>query len=129
MTTRMFQVPEGEYMAELISITSELDGKARKVITWTMRIIGGEHADVVIEKKFYLVKKEVFDFLKKELKMLGIEPKSESDFATMKTQAYGKHVRINAIINKEGFACYYLKEVMDKKEPQVAVGDQTMFAF
>ena len=116
-------------MAELLSITSELDGKARKVITWTMRIIGGEHADLVIEKKFYLVKQEVVDFLKKEFKMLGIDPKSESDFATMKTQAYGKHLRINTIINKEGFACYYLKEVLEKKEPQVAVGQQMSFGF
>jgi hypothetical protein len=126
----MFQVPAaGEYDCEIVEITSERDGKARRVITWILRVIGGPHDGIVIEKKFYIVKKEVFEFLVKELKMLGIEPKTEADFASMKTQAYGKHVRISAVMNDQGFLAYYLKEVLDKKESQVAVGEQALFSF
>ena len=128
MKTKMFQVPADDYHCEILQINSEMDGKARRVITWILRVIGGPYDGNVIEKKFYIVKKEVFEFLVKELKMLGIEPKTEADFASMKNQAYGKHVRITAVMNDQGFMAYYLKEVL-KKEPQVAVGDQTMFAF
>jgi hypothetical protein len=60
--------------------------------------------------------------------MLGIEPVTESDFVKMKNQAYGMHVKMAATINEQGFACYYLKEVL-KKEPQVAAEEQAMFAF
>jgi hypothetical protein len=129
MKTKMFQVAEGEYDCVIVEINSEMDGKARRVITWTLKILGGQYDGIVIEKKFYLVNKEVFEFLKKELKMLGIEPKTEADFASMKTQAYGKHARISAVMNDQGFMAYYLKEVLDKKEPQVAIGEQTRFSF
>ena len=119
MNTKMFQVPEGQYDCEIMEITSEIDGKARRLITWIMRIIGGPQDGVVIEKKFYLVKKEVLDILKKELMMLAIDPKSETDFDMMKTQAYGMHVRITAVNKKDGYNTYYLKEVIEKKEPQM----------
>lgn len=128
MKTKMFQLPADDYECVILQINSELDGKARRVITWILRVIGGPYDGNVIEKKFYLVNKTASDFLKKELKMLGIEPVTESDFGKMKNQAYGLQIKITASINEQGFACYYLKEVL-KKEPQVAVGDQTMFVF
>ena len=67
------EVPEGEYIVEIVEMKSLIDRKNRKVVTWLLRIVNGPFAESFLEKKYYLVNKNVAAFLKKELVMIGIQ--------------------------------------------------------
>lgn len=109
MSTFILEVPEGDYDCEVLDITTIIDEKNRKKMTWDLRIATGPYKSQAIKKHFYLVKASVADFLKKELKILGIEAKDSEDFEVKKINIIGKRIVITATVNDQGHPAYYVK--------------------
>jgi len=119
MKTSSIQIPPGEYVCEILEIETAMDHKVRRVVTWRMRIIGGQHDGLIVEKRFYLVSQAVVDFLRKELAILGLTVSTSKDLETVKSQAYGTMVRLTAVMNEQGYTIYYVKERVEGIPPKV----------
>lgn len=114
MNAILQDVPEGEYLADIIEMTSAIDGKNRKVVTWMLKLVEAPFEGNFLPKKYYLVNPKVADFLKRELRLIGIEVNDATEFETKKTEAYGKRIRFTAVTNDQGYRVYYVKEVVGK---------------
>lgn len=119
MRSKIYELTEAEYHCEMIEIQIAVDGRGRHVITYLLKVIGSMYDGFVIEKKCYVVNHTVAEFLKTELTMLGIPAENAKELETIKSQSYGKQMRIAALVNEQGVMVYHLKGVMDENEPQV----------
>jgi hypothetical protein len=116
MSAIINEVPEGEYVVDIVEMKSTTDGKDRKVVRWTLVMVDGPFAGCVLLKKYYVINKKAEDFLKGELRIIGIEANSAEEFEAKKAEAYGKRIRITATTNDQGYRAYYVKEVIGKGE-------------
>jgi hypothetical protein len=114
MNALINEVPEGEYVVDIVEMQSAIDGRGRKVVIWTLCMTDGPYAGDFLLKKYYVINPKVKDFLKRELRMIGIEANSAPEFEAKKTEAYGKRIRITAMTNDQGYRAYYVKEVIGK---------------
>ena len=119
MSIMLNEIPEGTYTADIMQMESKTDSKNRKVVTWLLKIVGGPYDNQFIQKRFYVVSEKVAEFLKKELRLVGVEAVDAADFETKKTLAYGKRILITASINEQGFLAYYVKDVLGKSDAPV----------
>ena len=110
------EVPEGEYVVDIVEMQSAIDGRGRKVVIWTLRMTDGPYAGYFLQKKYYLINQKVEDFLKRELRLIGIEANNGQEFEAKKTEAYGKRIRITATTNDQGYRACYVKEVIGRGE-------------
>ena len=116
MRSQIYELTEAEYQCEMIEIQIAVDGRGRHVITYLMKVIGSMYDGLVIEKKCYVVNHTVAEFLKTELTMLGIPAENAKELETIKSQSYGKPIRIAALVNEQGVMVYSLKGVMDEND-------------
>ena len=114
MSAILQEVPEGEYLADIVEMTSAIDGKNRKVVTWTLKMADSPFEGCILLKKFYVINAKVSEFLKRELRLVGVEANNNQEFETKKEQAYGTRMRLTATTNDQGFRVYYVKEVVGK---------------
>jgi hypothetical protein len=112
METVIQDVPDGEYIVDIMEMKSTVDIKDRKVVTWLLKVADGQYLGSVLPKKYYLVSPKVLGFLKKELHMVGVEANNGEEFEARKTAAYGKRIRITVVTNDQGFRVIYVKEVV-----------------
>lgn len=68
----------------------------------------------ILPKPYYLVNRKVTDFLKRELRLVGVEANNNQEFEANKAEAYGKRIRFTAVTNDQGYRVYYVKEVVGK---------------
>jgi len=115
MSAIIKEIPEGEYVCDIVEMQSVTDHKNRKVVSWVLRIVNGPYADALLQKRYYVVNAKVAEHLKKELIQVGVDAKNAQDFEAKKTLAYGKRIRIMATTN-DGFQCLYVKEVIGMGE-------------
>lgn len=114
MSAILQEVPEGEYLADIVEMTSAIDGKNRKVVTWTLKMSDGPFEGCILLKKFYVINPKVSEFLKRELRLVGVEANNNQEFEAKKTEAYGKRICFTAVTNDQGYRVYYVKEVVGK---------------
>ena len=111
MKTKVCEVPEGEYVCEIIDMQATIDGKDRQVVTWFMKVVGGQYNGHLIEKKYYVVSQKVATLLKADLLMVGVDAPTALDFEANKQLAYGRRVKIGAKMNEEGYMTFCLKGI------------------
>ena len=116
MSTMLSEIPEGEYTCDIMQMENKVDGKNRKVVTWLLKIVGGPYDNQFIQKRFFIVNEKVAAFLKRELKIVGVEAIDAADFEAKKTLAYGKRIRVTASVNEQGFPVLYVKDVLGKSD-------------
>ncbi|HOZ48658.1 MAG TPA: DUF669 domain-containing protein [Candidatus Hydrogenedentes bacterium] len=130
MSTYNSDIRDGDYVAEIVSMTSTKTSRGIPVVEWRLRIIGGEYDGEEVTKKFYLSddsekRKSVMDFLTKEFKMLGLDVKDSDDFLAKKDQCTGMRINIEAVTNKDGWQSYYVHGVVDEKAEEKKSVDST----
>ncbi len=126
MNAILKEVPEGEYVVDIIEMQSAIDRKDRTVVTWLLKIVDGQFAGCILPKRFYMVTQKVTEFLKRELRMVGVDANSPEEFEAKKTEAYGTRIRLTATTNDQGYRVYYVKEVIGKGDmPQSTTAKKT----
>ena len=109
MKANTFEVPEGTYTCKITDINTVLDEKARNKMTWTLKIVDGSYLDSIIEKKFYLTTPKAVGFLKKELKLLGMDVKSSAEFDIRKAELIGVCLILEVKLNEQGYPIFFVK--------------------
>jgi len=116
MSAIIKDVPEGEYIVDIVEMQTSVDHKNRKVVSWMLKIVEGPYADSFLRKTYYVVNAKAAESLKKELLLVGINANDSNDFEAKKTLAYGKRIKISAVTNDQGFQVFYVKEVVGMGE-------------
>jgi hypothetical protein len=119
-------LPDGLYTTEIISMNTTKSAKGTPVVEWKLRIQGGQHDQVELSKQFHLTTDKVKAFLKKELAMLEVHVSNKQEFEVQKHKCIGKHIRIAAVTNEEGWQSLYLKEVVHKAEVNIQRDDDEL---
>ena len=114
-------IPEGEYVADIIEMSLKRDNKNRKVAEWKLKIVGGPLDQQMVTKRYYLIKESVANFLKREMKILGIDIVSSADFDVKKEQAVGKRITFGAQINETGSNDLYVRTLVKLPEANTTV--------
>ena len=116
MSSYSSDLPDGPYVAEILDMTTSKNAKGVPVVEWKLRILGGQHDQLEVPKLFHLTTDKVKAFLKKELAILGMDPKNGQEFIEQKAKCIGKRIQIQAVTNDEGWQSLYLKGIVDGTE-------------
>ncbi len=106
-------LPDGQYVAEILDMTSSKNAKGVPVVEWKLKIVGGPRDQLEVSKVFYLTNDKAKAFLTKELGILGIDVQNGQQFIEKKSKCIGKRIRIQAVTSDEGWSSFYLKGVLD----------------
>ena len=109
MKNSNFEIPEGMYSCEIMSLNEIIDKMNRKVTVWWLKIFEGEYKDHYIEKRFYVEKDGSRDFLKKELRILGFVVNNSQQYYEHKNELLGMQILVLNVINDEGSPSFYVK--------------------
>jgi hypothetical protein len=126
MSSYQSNLADGVYTTEIISMNTTKSVKGNPVVEWKLRIQGGQHDQVELSKQFHLTTEKVKAFLKKELAMLDVHVSNGQEFEEQKHKCIGKHIRIAAVTNEEGWQSLYLKEVVHKAEENIQRDDDEL---
>jgi hypothetical protein len=104
---------DGDYMATIESIENVVDKKNRKVVGWNLKLNanGGEYP---LTKRHYLTSEKAVEFLKKELKLIGIIVKDSAELEQKRHQATGVKMTVSVTTNEHGYQVVYVKNVLGK---------------
>lgn len=108
-------IEAGMYTATIDKMELTEDAQGREVVTWHLTVVGGPHDGETLQKRFYTDYEKVREFLKKELRLLGLDIKNAKDYEARKAETYGKRVEIEVVINDEGYPVCYLKGLASSK--------------
>lgn len=132
MSVHCSDLPDGKYVAEILSLESTRNKKGVPMVEWRLRIAGGKHDGAVVPKKFYFSQdsaekaKKVKDFLFKECKLIGMHIESAAEFQEVKSKFIGKRIIIEAVSNEEDWQNYFVKGLAGNDgvdEPEVENDD------
>ncbi len=116
MSAIIKEIPEGEYIVDIVEMQTSVDHKNRKVVSWMLKIVEGPYAESLLQKRYYVVNAKVAEHLKKELMLVGVDAKNAQEFESKKALSYGKRIRITAMANDQGFQSLYVKDVIGMGE-------------
>lgn len=103
------QLPPGEYDCKSLDIEFFIDEKGRKRVTWKLEVTGGPEDGAYIEKQYYITSAQAVGFLKMEFALIGVHIRSGKDIENLRSDIFGKLVRLESRINDKGYSSYNLK--------------------
>ena len=111
-----FQLPDGEYSVKIVDADLDYSQNNNLITTLTLKVLDGEHKGKEV-KKFWNMKPESFQYIKGDLKRLGIEfPKKLSNFPeTLDNEVMDKCVlvKIQKQKNDPNYQNIYFNELLE----------------
>lgn len=104
-------VPSGSYKGEIVSVSKSVAKNGCEVVEWLVRIIEGSEQGTIITKRYFL-KGNAVGFLHKEMGIIGLQFKNQSDFNEAAQRAVGVRFTFEAVLNVDGYQSYYVKELL-----------------
>lgn len=104
---------DGDYIATIQSIENVVDNKDRKIVEWNLKL-NVDGSDYPLKKRHYLTSAKAVEFLKKELKKIGIIVKDSTDLEQKRHQAAGVELTVSVKTNEYGYQVVYVKHVHGK---------------
>ncbi len=105
-------LPDGDYVGEIISVSTEKAEEGYTIVDCRIQILGGDFDKVFILKRYHLKNIAVANLLKQEFARIGIPIADKNEFPQKKDQAVGVQVAIKAQTKEDSWVSYYFKKAV-----------------